>query len=79
MNLLHADMSTLFEQLGLNNSEQEIESFLESHSSLAQGEFLYEAEYWNPSQATFLRQAIQFDAEWAGVVDLLDVMLRRAA
>ncbi|TBT33456.1 DUF2789 family protein, partial [Vibrio parahaemolyticus] len=35
-----------------------------------------EASFWTHSQAAFLKQAIEEDADWAELVDQLDVMLR---
>ncbi|NMU76583.1 DUF2789 family protein, partial [Vibrio parahaemolyticus] len=32
--------------------------------------------FWTMSQANFLKQAIEEDADWAELVDQLDVMLR---
>ncbi len=60
--------SSLFEQLGLDESDQAIESFIQNHSPLAKGVELHEAE--------FLRQAKADDADWAELVDQLSVALR---
>jgi hypothetical protein len=42
---------------------------------MAHGMRLAEAPYWTPSQATFLREALSQDAEWAVVVDQLSKAL----
>ncbi len=68
--------SSLFEQLGLDESDQAIESFIQTHSPLAKGVELHEAEFWSPAQAEFLRQAKADDADWAELVDQLSVALR---
>jgi hypothetical protein len=36
---------------------------------------LYEADFWNNAQADFLKQAIDEDADWAEIVDHLNLML----
>lgn len=70
-------LSNLFAQLGLADDELSIKRFINQHS-LATGTQLYQAEFWNPSQAQFIREAIYEDADWAEVIDQLDVMLRKS-
>ena len=69
-------INALFEQLGLEDSDDAIQMFIEQHKPLASEVALHEAAFWNASQADFLRQAIEEDADWAEVVDQLDAMLR---
>jgi len=38
---------------------------------------LADAFFWSPSQAELLREEILDDADWAEVVDQLDVLLRK--
>ncbi|MGD8108940.1 DUF2789 domain-containing protein [Vibrio sp. TRT 21S02] len=66
----------LFSQLGLGSSDDEIRDFVEHHNGLVVGTALHEAFFWSASQAAFLKEAIEDDADWAEVVDQLDVMLR---
>ena len=66
----------LFDQLGLDSSSQAIEKFIESNRPLPGKTELYQAEFWNASQAAFLEQAKSEDAEWAEIVDQLDASLR---
>lgn len=68
--------SDLFAQLGLDNSPEDIEAFLNKHSPLPDEVILAEASFWSPSQADFLRQAQTADSDWAEVVDALNVALR---
>jgi hypothetical protein len=35
-----------------------------------------DAIFWSPSQAALLRETIQDDADWCGVVDQLNLALR---
>ncbi|HHF3024110.1 DUF2789 domain-containing protein [Vibrio diabolicus] len=69
-------MAELFQQLGLGSSPQEIKNFINEHRHKRASAPLHEASFWTSSQATFLKQAIEEDADWAELVDQLDVMLR---
>ena len=70
------NINALFEQLGLEDSDDAIENFIEAHKSIPANLKLHQADFWNASQAAFLQQAIDEDADWAEVVDQLDAMLR---
>jgi hypothetical protein len=72
----HNDMRALFAQLGEPNDEQSIRKFIDKHKFRDREMRLYEAGFWSEAQAKFLREAICDDAEWAIVVDELDVALR---
>lgn len=76
MDACNYKLDTLFAQLGLPNSEPEIDVFLDQHSPLPEDVLLYNAPFWTPSQAQFLKQAIKEDADWALVVDELSTRLR---
>ncbi len=69
-------MTNLFMQLGLPATPQEIQGFIESHKPLAPQLALHEAPFWSASQAAFLREQVQHDADWAGVIDRLNSGLR---
>ena len=71
--------SELFAQLGLPNDEASIQTFIKQHSPLNADVRLADAPFWTPSQASLLRQQILEDAEWAEVVDQLNLALHRAA
>lgn len=68
-------LNNLFAQLGLPSSDEDIEAFIKTHSHLAGYISLAEAPYWTPAQAAFLREEILKDADWAEVVDQLNVRL----
>lgn len=72
---LHS-LSNLFEQLGLPSGEAEIERFVAAHRPLAAGIDLADAPFWTAAQAQFLREEVEDDADWAEVVDQLNLMLR---
>ena len=69
-------LSSLFDQLGLESGKQEIQDFIKKHCPIPREIELHEASFWNASQAAFLEQAIDEDADWAEVVDQLNIMLR---
>jgi hypothetical protein len=69
-------LRNLFEQLGLPGGEADIERFVASHRPLAAGILLAEAPFWSAAQAQFLREEVAEDADWAEIVDQLNLMLR---
>ena len=70
-------LNNLFAQLGLPNSDEEIDTFIQTHSHLAGYITLAEAPYWTPVQAAFLREEILKDADWAEVIDQLNARLHK--
>ncbi|MDF2154371.1 DUF2789 domain-containing protein [Vibrio sp. CAU 1672] len=76
MELHQHSMRELFAQLGLGSSAAEIEQFVRQHRQRRDSVPLCQAPFWNKAQAEFLKQAIEEDADWAELVDQLDVMLR---
>ncbi len=75
MDTSNHSMSDLFQQLGLPDSSDAIESFVKKHA-LSSEEKLIEASFWSEPQAAFLQEAIADDSDWAEVVDQLDARLR---
>lgn len=67
----------LFAQLGLPSDEQGIRGFIATHTPLAADLALPEAPFWTVAQAAFLREELLEDADWAEVVDQLNLALRR--
>jgi hypothetical protein len=72
---LHS-MTHLFSQLGLPSAPGAIQAFIQSNRPLPRGLALHEAPFWTPAQADFLRDQVQDDADWAGIIDRLDSSLR---
>ncbi len=68
-------MSNLFAQLGLPSDRASIDRFIASHRPLPESMRLSEAPFWNTAQASFLREEIQEDADWAPVIDELNADL----
>lgn len=71
--------SELFAQLGLGDDDASIRDFLQRHAPLDAGIALADAPFWSPAQAGLLREQILRDADWAELVDQLDLALRRPA
>lgn len=67
--------SELFAQLGLSNDNASIQQFIATHSPLPDDVRLEEAPFWTPAQAQLLREERLDDADWAMVVDRLNVAL----
>ena len=65
-------LQTLFEQLGLDSSPEQIRLFIETHAPLPHDLALHDAPFWTPSQASFLREAVQDDSDWTEIVDTLN-------
>ena len=67
---------SLFGQLGLDDSDEAIEKFISNNHPLPDNLELHKADFWSSSQASFLKKSKDEDADWAEIVDQLDVMLR---
>ncbi len=76
MELSNPTMSDLFAQLGLPNEPDEIDRFIAQHRPLPEATRLPDASFWSPVQAQFLREEWREDADWAEVVDRLNLALR---
>jgi hypothetical protein len=68
-------LPALFKQLGLPDDAASINAFISTHSPLPAECSLAEAPFWTPAQAALLREEILEDADWAPVVDQLNVRL----
>ena len=68
--------SELFAQLGLPSDPPSIAEFIATHAALPGNVELADAPFWTPAQAAMLRNEIADDADWAEVVDQLNVALR---
>jgi hypothetical protein len=78
MELSTPTLQTLFEQLGLKSDQDSIDAFVDQHGPLPDDVKVSEAEFWTPQQQTFLKGEMRADAEWAPVVDELNVLLHEA-
>lgn len=71
--------SELFAQLGLPSDSAAIGHFMTQNAPLDDAIALEDAPFWNASQASFLREKLSADADWAEVVDQLSASLRAPA
>ena len=67
-------MTHLFEQLGLDASEEAIQQFIETHQLSAENN-IADADFWTDAQRQFIVEKIQSDGSWAIVVDQLNESL----
>lgn len=67
-------MNELFAQLGLDSSDEAIDSFIEKHQ-LAKNEELIKSDVWNDSQRMFLQEEWTQDAAWVETIDELNVRM----
>ena len=76
MDLFTHDLPGLFSQLGLPHGADDIARFAALHRPVPESTALADAAFWTPAQAQFLREELIEDADWAPVIDQLNVMLR---
>ena len=76
MNAATHTLSHLFSQLGLPAEAAAVDGFIDRHGPLAEALSLADAPFWNPAQAAFLREEILEDADWAEVIDELNLRFR---
>ena len=69
--------SELFSQLGLPADEQAIGQFIATHAPLRADIDLADAPFWTASQAAFLKEEKLEDADWAELVDQLNLALHQ--
>lgn len=77
MDVPHHGMGDLFAQLGLSFTPEAIQAFIETNRPRLAHLALADAPFWTPSQAAFLRDQVQNDADWTGVIDRLEAAFRR--
>lgn len=77
MDTTPSDLSHLFAQLGLANSEAAIESFIGSHTIEA-NTCMSDAPFWSHSQRAFIKEAMEQDNNWTELLDQLDARLHRS-
>ena len=70
-------LNTLFAQMGLDNTDESIDTFIRTHGPVPSETPLYQAPCWNKGQADLLKEAIEQDSDWTEVVDQLDALLRK--
>lgn len=76
MNAAPHGFAELFAQLGLPADDADIRRFIDAQAPLPDTMRLEDAPCWTPAQARLLRESLAQDADWATVVDQLNVALR---
>lgn len=72
----HHRFNELFAQLGLPDDPGSIARFIATHGPLPGGVALPDAPFWSAAQCRLLREELGKDADWAEVIDQLDLALR---
>jgi hypothetical protein len=75
MEATHHQFHELFDQLGLPSSEAEIREFISTHRPLPGDVKITEAPFWTEPQSRLLKELLLQDADWAEMVDQLNVAL----
>lgn len=70
--------AALFTQLGLADDDVSIQAFIERYAPLPGDMLLHEAPFWTASQSHLLSASLTEDADWADVVDRLNLALRQS-
>jgi hypothetical protein len=73
------EFSELFKQMGLPSDSESIETFIAEHRGLPETTKLTAAPFWTQPQRDFLLKALHDDADWAPMVDQLNVELHESA
>ncbi len=68
------NMNELFAQLGLDNSDEAINQFIEKNK-LAKDEKLVDSNIWTENQRVFLQEEWKKDAAWVETIDELNVRM----
>ncbi|WP_201575573.1 MULTISPECIES: DUF2789 family protein [Psychrobacter] len=71
-------MNDLFAQLGLDSSDEAIESFIKNNQ-LGRDESLKDSDIWNEKQRMFLQEEWKRDAVWVEIIDELNVRMHPEA
>ncbi|WDE97890.1 DUF2789 domain-containing protein [Lentisphaera profundi] len=69
-------LKMLFLQLGLKNSDDAMSEFIASHQ-LSKNQAIEKANFWNTSQAQFISESWNEDADWCVIVDQLNSLLHQ--
>lgn len=70
------NINTLFAQLGLPYSNQDITAFFAEHQ-ITDNVLLQDAPCWNDGQRAFLAESLAEDGAWTTVIDELDTRIRK--
>ena len=68
------NINDLFAQLGLDSSDEAIDTFIEENK-LAKDEELIKSHIWSEKQRMFLQEEWKKDAVWVEIIDELNVRM----
>lgn len=68
------NMNDLFAQLGMDNSDEAIDQFIDNNQ-LAKDEELVNSDIWTEKQRMFLQEEWKKDAVWVEIIDDLNVRM----
>lgn len=71
-------MTTLFEQLGLDSSDEAIAEFIGKNQLEADVD-IADASFWTTAQSQFIAEKLESDGEWTTIVDQLNESLHEDA
>jgi len=77
MNAPHHRLEELFAQLGLASNAPAIQAFFKTHAPMPSGQSLADAPFWTEAQSRLLKEEMLGDADWAEVVDQLNLALHQ--
>ena len=76
MDAAHHTMQELFAQLGLADGPDDITAFICKNRPLPMTTRLFDAPFWNASQAALIQEKLQDDGDWSLLIDTLNTQLR---
>lgn len=76
MDAFSHNLNSLFEQLGIPSTDDEIMNFLLNNNKVPSHIQIHQAKFWSPAQAEFIRTALAENSSWSGVIGSLDTLLR---
>lgn len=77
MDTSNHNMQGLFAQLGLDDTRSGIYHFVKLHKIKEDDVTIAEADFWTPSQSSFIADSLAQDGDWSEIIDQLDAMLRK--
>lgn len=76
--MISPSMTTLFQQLGLDSSDEAIAEFI-GKNQLEADVHLANAPFWNDAQRQFINEKLAKDGTWTTIVDQLNESLHEDA
>ena len=74
MEEIQITLEHLFQQLGLDASEKDMDTFVDQHQ-LSADISLTHADFWTDEQRQFIQQNVNADNQWAMMIEILNELL----